>query len=155
MISGKMKRTKNWKGKWCFQGHIREPGKGVEKGAWREMSVTPISGCVSPRRVQGPELEVLEGLRAWGLMELAEGLFRRNNIISFISLSVQFSSVTQLCPALCDPMDCSTPGLPVHRQLPELTQTHVHRVGDAIQPSHPLSSPSPPAFNLSQHHGLF
>ena len=67
----------------------------------------------------------------------------------------QFSSVTQSCPTLCDPMNCSTPGLPVHHQLPEFTQTHVHRVGDAIQPSHPLSSPSPPALNLSQHQGLF
>ena len=61
------------------------------------------------------------------------------------SASVQFSSVAQSCPTLCDPMNCSTPGLPVHHQLPESTQTHVHRVGDAIQPSHPLSSPSPPA----------
>jgi len=67
----------------------------------------------------------------------------------------QFSSVAQSCPTLCNPMDCSTPGLPVHHQLPEFTQTHVHRVADAIQPSHPLSSPSPPAFNLSQHQGLF
>ena len=66
-----------------------------------------------------------------------------------------FSSVSQSCPTLCDPMNCSTPGLPVHHQLPELTQTHVHPVGDAIQPSHPLSSHSPPAFNLSQHQGLF
>ena len=65
------------------------------------------------------------------------------------------SSVTQLCPTLCDPMNCSTPGLPVHHQLLELTQTHVHWVGDAIQPSHPLSSPFSPAFNLSQHRGLF
>ena len=62
----------------------------------------------------------------------------------------QFSSVTQSCPTLCNPMNCSTPGLPVHHQLPELTQTHVHQVGDAIQPSHPLSSPSPPAPNPSQ-----
>ena len=69
--------------------------------------------------------------------------------------TVQFSSVTQSCPALCNPMDCSTRGLPVHHQLPECTQTHVHWVGDAIQPSHPLSSPSSPAFNLSQHQGLF
>ena len=65
------------------------------------------------------------------------------------------SSVTQLCLTLCDPMDCSTPGLPVHHQLPELAQTHAPRVGDAIQPSHPLSSLSPPTFNLSQHQGLF
>ena len=70
-------------------------------------------------------------------------------------LSVQFSSVTQSCLTLCDPMNCSTPGLPVHHQLPEFTQTHVHWVGDAIQPSHPLSSPSPPALNLSQHERLF
>ena len=67
----------------------------------------------------------------------------------------QFSSVAQSCQTLCDPKDCSTPGFPVHHQLPELTQTHVHHVGDAIQPSHPLLSPSPPAFNLSQHQSLF
>ena len=67
----------------------------------------------------------------------------------------QFSSVTQSCPTLCDPMNRSTPGLPVHHQLPESTQNHVHRVGDAIQPSHPLSSPSSPTLNLAQNHGLF
>ena len=69
--------------------------------------------------------------------------------------SVQFSSVVQLCLTLCDPMDCSTSGFPDRHQLPELTQTHVHRIGDAIQPSHPLSSPSPTAFNLSQPRVLF
>ena len=70
-------------------------------------------------------------------------------------ISVQFGSVAQSCPTLCDPMNHSTPGLPVHHQLPEFTQTHIHRVGDAIQPSHPLSSPSPPAPNPSQHQSLF
>ena len=70
-------------------------------------------------------------------------------------LSVQFSSGVQSCPTLCDPMNCSMPGLPVCHQLPEFTQTHVRRVSDAIQPSHPLSSPSPPAPNPSQHQGLF
>ena len=70
------------------------------------------------------------------------------------ALSVQFSSVAQSCPTLCDPMDCSTPGFPVHHQLPEFTQTHVDWVGDATQPSHPLSSPSPPASNPSQHQSL-
>ena len=70
-------------------------------------------------------------------------------------IKIQFSSVTQSCVTLSDTMDCSMPGLPVHHQLLEFTQTWVHRVGDAIQPSHPLSSPSPPAFNLSQHQGLF
>ena len=69
--------------------------------------------------------------------------------------SLQFSSVTQSCLTLCNPMNRSTPGLPVHHQLPEFTQTHVHRVSNAIQPSHPLSSPSPPALNLSRHQGLF
>ena len=69
--------------------------------------------------------------------------------------SVQISSVTQSCPTLCNPMNHSTPGLPVHHQLPEFTQTHAHRVGNAIQPSHPLSPPSPPAPNPSQHQGLF
>ena len=66
--------------------------------------------------------------------------------------SIQF---TQSCPTLCNPMDCSKPGFPVHHQLLKLAQTHGHQVGDAIQPSHPVSSPSPPAFNLSQHQGLF
>ena len=69
--------------------------------------------------------------------------------------SVQFSSVAQSCPTLCDHMDCSMPGFPVQHQLLELTQTHVHWVSDAIQPPHPLSSPSPPTFDLSQHQGLF
>ena len=69
-------------------------------------------------------------------------------------MSVQFSLVAQSCLTLCDPMDCSTPGLPVHHQLPEFTQTHA-QVDDTIQPSHPLSFPSLPAFNLSQHQGLF
>ena len=72
-----------------------------------------------------------------------------------VSWTYQFSSVAQLCPTLCDPINRSTPGLPVHHQLPEFTQTCVHQVGDVIQPSHPLSSPSPPALNLSQHQGLF
>ena len=68
---------------------------------------------------------------------------------------LQFSSLAQSCPTVCDPMDHSMLGLPVNHQLPESTQTHFHWVSDAIQPSHPLSSPSPPAFNLSQHQGLY
>ena len=76
--------------------------------------------------------------------------------IFFINLGIiNFSSVFQSYLTLCDLMDCSTPGLPVHHQLPELTQIYVHLVGDVIQPSHPLSSPSPPALNPSQHQGLF
>ena len=73
----------------------------------------------------------------------------------FWSSSVQFSSVTQSWSNLCDPMNRSMPGIPAHHQLPESTQTHVHQVSDAIQPSHPLSSPAPPALSLSQHQGLF
>ena len=76
-------------------------------------------------------------------------------ILRELAWTVHISSVAQSCPALCNPMDCSTPGFPVHHQLPELTQIHVHLVSDAIQPSHPLSSPSSPTFNLSQHQGLF
>ena len=72
-----------------------------------------------------------------------------------VTWKLTFSSVTQSCPTLCDPTNCSTPGLPVHHQLPEFTKTHVYLVGDAIQPSHPLSSPSFPAFNLAQHQGPF
>ena len=68
---------------------------------------------------------------------------------------MHFTSVAQACPTLCNSMDFSTPGFPVHHQLLELTQTHAHRVGDAIQPSHPLLSPSAPALNLSKHQGLF
>ena len=79
---------------------------------------------------------------------------KTRSIIFMAIPSVQFSSVTQSCLTLCDPMDCNTPGFPVHRQLPELVQTHVHWVGDAIQTSYPLVSHSP-AFNLSQHQGFF
>ena len=77
------------------------------------------------------------------------------NMAILLSFSCCCCSVTHSCPALCNPVDCSTPGFHALHHLPELAQIHVHRVGDAIQPSHPLSSPSPPAFNLSQHQGLF
>ena len=82
--------------------------------------------------------------------------FPENIFINIIFLNpIQFSSVTQSCPTPCNPMNHSTPGLPVYHQLPESTQTHVHWIGDALQPPHPLSSPSPPALNLSQDQGLF
>ena len=84
-----------------------------------------------------------------------DGKQEHEKMFNIISYSVQFSSVAQSCPPLCDPMNHSTPGLPVQHQLPEFTQTHVHRVSDAIQPSHPLASPSPPAPNPSQHQSLF
>ena len=76
-------------------------------------------------------------------------------IPNLVLFQVQFSSVAQSCLTVCNPMNCSMPGLPVHHQLPEFTQTHVHRVRDTIQPSHPLSYPSPPAPNPSQDQSLF
>ena len=82
-------------------------------------------------------------------------LFLKEDYYYKIFKHMKSSSVAQSCLTLCDPMNHSTPGLPVHHQLPEFTQTHVHQVGDAIQPSHPLSSPSPPALNPSQHQSLF
>ena len=96
-------------------------------------------------------------MRNAGLDEAQTGIeISRRNINNLrYTDSVQFSLVAQSCLTLCDPMNRSTPGLPVHHQLPEFTHTHVHQVGDAIQPSHPLSSPSPPAPNPSQHQGLF
>ena len=85
---------------------------------------------------------------------MAKSLCCTPETITTLLISCQFSSVAQSCLTLCDPMNHSTLGFPIHHQLPESTQTHVHWVGDAIQPSHPLSSPSPPALNLSQHRGL-
>ena len=93
-------------------------------------------------------LLVFPGLEAWVSLRSFHKGFISNS-------SVQFSSVTQFCLTLWDSMNHSTLGVPVHHQLSEFTQTHVHRVSDAIQPSHPLSAPSPPALNLSQHQGLF
>ena len=108
----------------------------------------------------GGDQEQLQGLSwasvifYWGAVFMS--IVTLQKCIKFMWLEVlQFSSVTQLCLTLCDPMNCSMPGLPIHHQLPESTQTPVHWVGDAIQPSHPLSFPSPPALNLSQHQGIF
>ena len=106
---------------------------------------TGVSASVFPMNIQG-----------WfplGLTGLISTLFK--GFSAFQIRSDQIRSVAQLCPTLCDPMNCSTPGLPVHHQLPEFTETHVHRVSDAIQPSHPLSSPFPLAPNPSQHQSLF
>ena len=93
------------------------------------------------------------------LFLIASASLSRRTFLSFIETifawNIPFTSVAQSCPTLCDPMNRSTPGLPVHHQLPEFTQTHIHWVSDAIQPSHPLSSPSPPAPNPSQHQSLF
>ena len=125
-------------------------------------SVSGISGEVSLTKLNKEDF--LEKVGGKGSIELPKRTKELKCYSSFREISqtspripqaVQSSSVTQSCPVLCDPMDCSMPGLPVHHQLPEFTQTHVHQVGDAIQPSHPLSSPSPPTFNLFQHPRVF
>ena len=130
-----MRRTDSLK-KTLMVGKI----KGRRKGGWQRMRwLDGITNQWTWVWVNWTELIGINNFLYWEII---------------LRASVQFSSVAQLCPTLCDPMT-GTPGLPVHHQLLELTQTHVHRVGDAIQPSHPLSSPSPPALNLSQHQGLF
>ena len=128
--------------------------------------VSQLGSQLLPRQVfrWGPKPEWCLDYSLWGpWADLLDKLWPESWKIINICCSwmlrlwwyVQFNSVTQSCPTLWDPMDCSTPGFPVHHQLLELTQTHAHRVSDAIQPSHPLSSPSPPAFNLSHHQDLF
>ena len=97
------------------------------------------------------QARTLEGV----VISFSRGSFRPRSQTRVSTNSVQFSSVAQSRPTLCNPMNCSTPGHPVHHQLPEFTQIHVHRVRDAIQPSHPWSSPSPPAPNPSQHQSIF
>ena len=116
---------------------------------WRK-SVTSRSQQRFPFQTALVSICVILGMRLRG-QSFPKGLC----CMAVLEASVQFSSVAQSCPTLCDPMNRSTPGLPVHHQLPEFTQTHVHRVDDAIQPSHPLLSPSSPALDPSQHQSLF
>ena len=118
------------------------PGDARSRSAGCRAAVPGSTGatkgsCGAPLRLAAPEPHLVVGR--------SEGSGKK----------VSFSSVAQSCPTLCDLRDCGMPGFSVHHQLSELAQTHVHRVGDAIQPCHPLSSPSPPALNLSQHQGLF
>ena len=120
---------------------------------------SPVGGHGNPLQYSCLENPMDRG--AW--QATVHGVAQSQSQLKWLSLhackctatSVHFSSVAQSGPTLCDSMNPSTPGLPVHHQLPEFTQTHVHRVSDAIEPSHPLSSPSPPAPNLSQHESLF
>ena len=137
---------------------------GEKLKAFPSLRSGPRQGCPLSPELFNIVLEVLataireekeiKGIQI-GKEELKLSLFADDMILYIENPKDQFSSVTQLCLTLCDPMNRSMPGLPVHQNLPEFTQTHVHRVGDAIQPFHPLSSPSPPALNPSQHQGLF
>ena len=136
-----------WKIPWT-----EEPGGLQSMGLWRvrhdwttEHMLTQTHICKTLKKIYC----------IWFTMLCYFLVYGKVNQLYIYPLFFQFSSVAQSCPTLCDPMDCSTPGFPVHQQLLELTQTHVHWVGDAIQSSHPLSSPSPPNFSLSQHQGLF
>ena len=125
-------------------------GENRRKNVQRSLDLFLIFPC-GQREGQSPGSPSLQKTCSpWRSLILLDGL--EPNCLSQV---IQFSSVAQSCPTLCDPMNCSMPGLPVHHQLPDFTQTHAHQVGDAIQPSHPLSSPSPPAPNPSQHQSLF
>ena len=120
-----------------------------------------VSGPIKSWQIDGETVETVADFVFWGSKISADGdcshEIKRRLLLGrkVMTNQVQFSSAAQSCPTLCDPMNNSTPGLPVHNQLPEFTQTQVHQVGDAIQTSHPLSSPSPPAPNPSQHQSLF
>ena len=110
----------------------------------------------TPNSTGAPWLEMQHAsLNLWLLICKMGMSIKSTPLLVSESCSVQYSSIPQSCPTLCNPMDWSTPSFFVHHQLLELAQTHVHRVSDAIQPSHPLSSPSSPAFNLCQHQSLF
>ena len=135
-----------------YFGHLMGRVDSLEK--------TLILGGIGGRRKRGRQ-RWLDGITNW--MDVSFSSYVTSpGVIYMLLLSViksldlvRFSSVAQSCPTLCDPMNCSMPGLPVHHKLPEFTQTHVHQVGDAIQPSHPLSSRSPRAPNPSQHQSVF
>ena len=129
----------------------------------KEMGIPYHLTCLLRNLYAGQEATVRTGHGTTDWFQIGKGI-RKGCILSsclfsfyaeYIMRNTQFSLVTQSCPTLCNPMNRSMPGLPVHQQFPEFTQTHIHRVSDAIQPSHPLSSPSPPAPNPSQHQSLF
>ena len=123
---------------------------------WSVLPCYPISWLIPEQIYRFSEIEMALGFGDRMYLFLV-GYFYLIciNLHRYLKFTVQFSSVTQSCPTLCEPTDCSMPGLPVHHQLLEFTQTHVHWVDDAIQPTHLLPSPSPLVLNLSQHQGLF
>ena len=142
---------------WCnnIRNEVHNECNALES-SWK-YPLIPVHGKMVPRDQFHGRL----GTTLWGesfhnvYVSQIIRLYNFKYIKIWLVSSVQFSSVAQSCPTLCDPMNRSTPGLPAHHQLPEFTQTHVHLVSDAIQPSHPLLSPSPPAPNPSQHQSLF
>ena len=133
-------------------GTSKNEGKLILVMLWRW---TAQVRCGSEREIKGDYQILAWAIRREEWILGGEGSRRSRFGERRLGVGFQFSSVAQSCPTLCDPMNHSMPGLPVHHQLPEFTQTHIHQVGDAIQPSHPLSSPSPPAPSPSQHQSLF
>jgi len=135
-----------------FLSSLELPSRGKKKKLTKEIELWFLRVHKWKREGKGTNKEHMIGkaLSYWGTLR---GIFEREQHSSYHS--VQFNLVGKSCLTLCDPMNLSTPGLPVHHQLPDFTQTHVHPVCDAIQTSHPLSFPSPPAPNPSQHQGLF
>ena len=137
------------------------PNLGIEPRSptlWADSLLSEPPG--KPKKIGVGNLSLLKGIfltqaSNWGFLHYRQIFTSLATRKAHFLLSVQFCSVAQSCLTFCNPMDCSRPGFPVLHQLPELTQTHIHWVSDVIQPSHPLSSPSPPAFNLSQNQGLF
>ena len=142
-------------------GSCTGPRSAFPPGSW--VSSHDYSGVRPKLSLPCPRLVQLQKLKAgtslvvqWLKLQLPmQGAWVQSLVRGLRSHMLQFSSVAQSYLSLCKPKECSMPGLPVHHQLPEVTQTHIHQVSDAIQPSHPLSSSSPPTFNLSQHQGLF
>ena len=153
----RMKKRFWSEGATCWATHSY-PKAGATKALWPQMPgprLVPLSHIQPLTFIHRMEDPMLTFTSDNALMQDTKSSLNMSSVSVILTCSVQSSSVTQSCPTLRNPMNCSTPGLLVHQQLPEFTQTHVHRVGDAIQPFHPLSSPSPPAPKPSQHQSLF
>ena len=165
-LSMEFSRQEHWSG-FPFPSSGDLPDPGIKTGSPKlQADSLPSEPSRSPCTLRKPKLKKIHVhnhycstitiATTWKHLSVLTNEWIKNMWYTYtIKYSVQFSSVTQSCPTLCNPMNLSTPGFPVHQQLPEFTQTHVHRVSDAIQPSHPLLSISPPAPYSSQHQDLF